>query len=145
MICKNCGAQLPDGTAFCTNCGCAVEAPQQQAQPQYQQAQPQYQQPYQAQPQYQQPFRAQPVSAQPNTLVFGILSLVFSCLFYTAIVGMILGIVGRSKAKAYAAQGGQLTGASKVGSILSMVGMILGIVLSVILLIVIIIAIAASV
>jgi len=26
MICKNCGAQLPDNSAFCGNCGIAVEA-----------------------------------------------------------------------------------------------------------------------
>ena len=53
MICKNCGAQLQDGMAFCTNCGCKLEAPAPQpAQPQFQQApsgQPQFQpQPYPA-------------------------------------------------------------------------------------------------
>ncbi|MBQ9415129.1 MAG: hypothetical protein IJU16_08415, partial [Clostridia bacterium] len=51
---------------------------------------------------------------QPNTLVFGILSIVFS-----GILGLIFAIVGRNKGKAFIAQGGTLTGASKVGFILS--------------------------
>ena len=121
MICKNCGAQLPEGTAFCTNCGCAVEAPQAQpAQPQYQaQPQPTYQQPM-----YGQTYAAQPVGAQPNTLILGILSLVFCEL---GIVGLILAIIARKKGKAYIAQGGQLTGAAKVGHILALVGLILSI------------------
>lgn len=130
MICPNCGAQIPDGAAFCTNCGNA--APAQQT---YQQPQPQPQQPYQPQPTYQQPYQppiygasAAP-AAQPNTLVIGILSLVFDCFFYTSIVGMILGIIGNSKAKKYRAQGGVLTGKAKVGAILSKIGMILGIVM----------------
>ena len=51
MFCPNCGAQIPDGTKFCTSCGASLEATQQpQQQPQYQQPQQQYQQ----QPQYQQ-------------------------------------------------------------------------------------------
>jgi hypothetical protein len=60
---------------------------------------------------------------QPNTLVFGILSLVFS-----VILGIIFGAIGRKKGKAYIAQGGTLTGASKVGFILSKVGLILSII-----------------
>ena len=108
MICNQCGAQLPEGTTVCPNCGAALNA----------------------QPQYQQPFQAQPVAAQPNILVFGILSLVFS-----GIVGLILGIVGRKKGKAFVAQGGQLTGGSKVGFILSLVGIIVSIVAIVIIVI----------
>ena len=80
MFCPKCGAQLPDGTTFCTSCGQPLAqqaAPQQQAyqQPQYQQPQPQqYQQPYQPQyqqqyqqPQYQQPQPYQPLPTQPFT------------------------------------------------------------------------------
>ena len=138
MICKNCGAQLPDGVAFCTNCGTAVEAPQQepQPQPQPQPAQPAYQQPayqqpvyQQPQPVYQQPMYAQPVAGeQPNILVLGILSVAFLGGFFTSLVGMILGIVGRKKGKAYIAQGGTLTGKSKVGFILSKLGFIFGLI-----------------
>ena len=71
---------------------------------------------------YQQP--VQQTAAQPNLLVFGILSIVFDWIF----VGIILAAVGRSKGKAYIAQGGQLTGASKVGFILCKVGLILSII-----------------
>ncbi len=77
--------------------------------------------------------------AQPNLLVFGILSLVFS-----GIVGLILAIVGRKKGKAFIEQGGTLTGASKVGYILSLVGMIFSIIAIVFIVIYIIIIIAAA-
>ena len=83
--------------------------------PQY----PQYQQ-YNQQPMYQN------VGPQPNTLVFGILSLVFS-----VVLGIIFGAIGRKKGNAYVAQGGTLTGASKVGYILSKVGLILSIIATV--------------
>lgn len=63
------------------------------------------------------------MAPQPNILVFGILSLVLGPLF-----AIIFGAIGRSKGKAYVAQGGTLTGASKVGFILSKVGLILGII-----------------
>ncbi len=60
---------------------------------------------------------------QPNTLTFGILSLVFS-----AVLGIIFGAIGKKKAKEFMAQGGELTGASKVGFILSEGGFILSII-----------------
>lgn len=63
---------------------------------------------------------------QPNTLTLGILSIVFASI--TGIVGIILGAIGRKKGKEFLAQGGELTGASKVGFILSKVGVILGII-----------------
>lgn len=55
MFCPNCGTQVPDGSAFCQNCGANLAAAQQPVQqPQYQQTQqPQQQYPYapqQAQP-----------------------------------------------------------------------------------------------
>ena len=49
MFCNQCGTQLPDGTAFCTNCGAATGNPQPQAstaqQQTYQQQQYQPQKP----------------------------------------------------------------------------------------------------
>lgn len=81
-----------------------------------------------------------PVQQQPNTLVFGILSLVFEM-----ILGIIFGAIGVKKGKEYVAQGGVLTGASKVGYILSRVGLILGIVTTVVVAIYVIILIAAGV
>ncbi len=143
QFCSKCGSAIPEGSAFCPSCGEAVApaAQPQYGQSQYEQTQylqpdlqqPQYQQPQYQQPQYQQPVYQQPVyqqaanvGPQPNLLVFGILSLVFD-----VIVGIILGAIGRSKGKAYIAQGGQLTGASKVGFILCKVGLILSIIATV--------------
>ena len=77
----------------------------------------QYYQPYNPQPDY----RAN--LPQPNTLVFGILGLALGAIF-----GIIFGAIGRSKGNAYVRQGGTLTGASKVGYILSKVALILGII-----------------
>ena len=115
QFCGKCGSAIPEGAAFCPNCGESVQsAPAAQQQPVYQQ--PRYQEPV-----YQQVAN---VGAQPNLLVFGILSIVFDWIF----VGIILAAVGRSKGKAYVAQGGQLTGASKVGFILCKVGLILSII-----------------
>ena len=90
--------------------------------PQYQQYNQQY-----AQPVY------NTMLPQPNLLVFGILSLAL-CGFF-GILGIIFGAIGRGKGKSYVAQGGTLTGASKVGYILALVGLILGIVVAVIYLI----------
>lgn len=64
---------------------------------------------------------------QPNTLVFGILSLVF-----TSILGIIFGSIGRKKGKEFIEQGGELTGAAKVGFILSKIGVILGIIATIV-------------
>ena len=81
-FCVNCGAQIPEGAAFCTSCGSPAQAaPAQAQQPaqQSQQTQPQYQQqPYQQQQQayqqpaqqpyqqqYQQPYQ-QPYQQQPG-------------------------------------------------------------------------------
>ena len=68
MFCQYCGAQIPDGSAFCNACGRRQQIVQQPQQPQrqeapsYQQAQPNYQQ---AQPAYQQPVYQQPAYQQP--------------------------------------------------------------------------------
>ena len=76
---------------------------------------------------------------QPNLLVFGILSIVF-----TSIVGIILGAIGRSKGKKYIQADGTLTGSAKVGYILSLVGLILGIIVTVYIIIMAIVAAGAA-
>lgn len=124
MFCKNCGTKIEEGLKFCPNCGTPVAAPAQQTPPPQQGY---YQQP--AQPAYQpaQPaYRPAPAANLPETtpiLVLGILSLVFGSL-----VGIILGAIGRNKARAYVNAGGELSGKAKVGSILSKLGIIFGII-----------------
>lgn len=76
---------------------------------------------------------------QPNTLTFGILSLVFC-----GILGIIFGAIGRKKGKEFIAQGGELAGSSKVGFILSKVGLILGIIATIVIAIYLIVIIAAA-
>ena len=63
-----------------------------------------------------------------SALPFGILSLVFCG---SGILGLIFAIIGKKKAKAYAAEVGQLDGKAKVGSILATVGLILSIIMMV--------------
>lgn len=71
-----------------------------------------------------------PVMPQPNgtpILVMGIISLVVG-----AIVGIILAIIGKKKAKEITAMGYPLTGTAKVGSILCNIGLIVSIISTVI-------------
>ncbi len=67
MNCKNCGAPVPDGTGFCSNCGAKVEVAQQPAAQQPVQ-QPNPQQPIPPQQGQQQPFQQpfQQAQAVPN-------------------------------------------------------------------------------
>lgn len=134
MFCPNCGTQVPEDANACPNCGTFLKS-----------AQPAPEAPvYQAAPVY----NAAPVNTIPyNTtpiLVFGIIALAFACSFYVSFVGIIFGVITKSKVNAYLAQGGVLSGKAKVGSILGKVGLILGIVLTAIAIVVLIIAIIAA-
>ena len=120
MICRNCGAQIADGSSFCTECGAPVQQEpiqQQPAQPQYTPVEPQY-------------TPSQPVvnndpalNATP-ILITGILAL---ALCATGIGGLICAIICMSKVKAYQAAGGVISGKAKVGKILGTVGLIFSI------------------
>ena len=106
MFCKNCGAEIPDGSAFCGNCGMKASAEPVQQEPVNQYAspdpqayraeptsvdapcacveskpepQPQYVQP-EPQPQYTQPQYAQP--EPPKNKIFEVLS--FFCAVTTS-------------------------------------------------------------
>ncbi len=64
MYCQHCGAQIQDGSAFCSVCGYrqqTVQQPQRQEAPSYQQAQPNYQQAAYQQTAYQQTAYQQPM------------------------------------------------------------------------------------
>ena len=70
-----------------------------------------------------------------KALTFGILSLAFAG---TGILGLIFAIIGMGKAKAFAAETGEVTGKAKAGKILSIFGLIGSIIVLVIILVVLI-------
>ena len=99
MFCKNCGAEIPDGSVFCGNCGMqtSVEQPRQEPVNQYSNAENNAYQGYQ-QPQYAQPeqpvYNSEPVyNAQPIQpgIVLNILMIVLGC---CCSISGILGIIG---------------------------------------------------
>ena len=107
---------MADNATFCQNCGTATQP----AQPQYQPVQPQYQP---VQPQYQpQPPVAPTVPGKGMgvaSMVLGIISLVLFCIYYIAlpcaIIAVILGGVGLSKAK----KAGMKNGVAVAGIVMS--------------------------
>ena len=120
MFCKNCGAQLPDGSAFCGSCGTAQNV---------QQAAPAYEEPvYNAQPYNEAPvYNNAPVSSvdEKSLMIKGILAIAL-CEF--GIPGIILGSMAKKMAAQFMAEnGGQIYGKAKVGSILGKIGFGLGI------------------
>ncbi len=139
MFCTNCGANLPEGTTVCPQCGAIVEGAATPAveQPVYQApAQPQYQQPVYQAPQYnayQPKATADPdqSASAKSVLIFGILGLAFADTFILSFLGIIFSAIGLKKATQYGYDYGLLTGRAKVGRILAKVGLILGIVLTV--------------
>ncbi len=141
MFCKNCGAQIPDGSVFCTECGTRVqeepvqepvqEEPVAQEPIQEEPVQQEYVPP--VQPEYtpvEQPVytaEPQPASGDLNDtpiLITGILAI---ALCWTGIGGLICAIICMSKVKKFLAAGGVLAGKAKVGKILGTVGLILSI------------------
>lgn len=67
------------------------------------------------------------VSSQ-SVLTWGIVSIIFA---ESGLVGLILAIIARGKAKKFVANGNELAGKAKVGNILSIVALILSIVMTV--------------
>ncbi len=139
MFCESCGSSVPDGQAFCSNCG----APVNQAAPQAAQAQPVYQQPVAqpVQPVYQQPVVAQPVVQpvivqQPAAkssglaiagLIMGIFTLIFC---WVPVVGFILGILGLIFSIAgIAKKNGGAKGAAIAGLVMTIIGAIISVVM----------------
>ncbi len=142
ITCPHCGQLLPDGTAFCSNCGIAM--PQISPQPQQDSCNPYMQQPY-GQPMQnsygQQPqMPANPYvsgqSAPANgkavaSLILGIVSILCLCLLFAGnalymsaaivpgIIGLVLGIFARKDAKRV----GAASPAATAGITCSIIGM----------------------
>lgn len=106
MFCKNCGAEIPDGSVFCGNCGMqtSVEQPRQEPVNQYSNAENNAYQSYQ-QPRYAQPeqpvynsapvYNAQPVQPVnlPNPTLWIVLNAILIVIGCCSISGL-LGIIG---------------------------------------------------
>lgn len=96
MFCRNCGAQLQDGTVICPSCGAYQQPNQQQEFQQYQQ--PRYQQSQYQQPQ--QTYYSQTQPAQGNGYSTNcIVGFVLSCaavlfMFIASFIGFGLAVAG---------------------------------------------------
>ena len=129
MYCESCGSFIPDGNAYCSNCGApgpgsqagAAPTPAVRPAPLPQYQQPVYQQPVYQQPVYQQPVYQQPVYQQPVVvnavprervringaatagLILGILSMLFCWFpFYNSILdllALVFSIIGIARSK----------------------------------------------
>lgn len=151
MFCESCGALIPDGQSFCSNCGAAAPvqaqapvtaapaaapAPAPAPQPAAQPVQPvqQYAQPVQqVQPVYVQPVVAVPAQPRKSSgmaiagLIMGIFTLIFCWVpvvsWILGLLGLIFSIIGIAK------KNGGAKGAAITGLVLTILGAILGIAL----------------
>ncbi len=143
MICTNCGTQFDDNAKFCPNCGSSL--PQTAA---VVPVAPSYG--YAPQPELQQAVNTAPLgnpAEAKSCMTMGILAAAFSCTFVASFMGIIFGIIGMVKAKAYVAKYNVYTSKIRVGKYCSIGGLAMGIFMTVLLLIyvaVIILAIAAA-
>lgn len=115
MFCSKCGSQIPEGAAFCVNCGQAVTPVPERSQPQYNPPQPQY-----SGPQYNQ-YGYQNIPEQDaSNAGLAILS------FFVPIIGIILYCIWRDQTplKAKSCLNGALT-AIILGAVFGILGIIL--------------------
>ena len=136
MFCQHCGNQLPEGAAFCGNCGNKVasaptsEAPQQPVyvapqQPVYVAPQPQVT-PVVAPPRPQEDPELN--SLATNTMILGIVGLALSEM---GLPGLIVSNIAMNKAAEFERKAGKLFGKAKVGRNLAKPGKIVGLVMTI--------------
>lgn len=135
MNCKNCGAEIAEGSVFCGNCGMKIVEENTYEEP----VQGEYQPP--VVPEY----TAQPISNEkPNTVLWIVLAAVeiFTCCGLTGIVSLIYAILGHVAAE----KGDLVDAASKVktAKIWFWVGLGLGIVFVIIYFLLVMIGLAGS-
>ncbi|MBQ6263423.1 MAG: zinc ribbon domain-containing protein [Clostridia bacterium] len=122
MFCNKCGANIPDDSAFCPNCGAtAVTVP---AGTDPNRVVPTVEP-------YAKTVDPREREASKSVLTYGIIALAFSCTFWLSFVGIIFAFIARSKVKAYESEFGPATGKTKVGKIFSIVSIPLSIALTV--------------
>lgn len=120
MICKNCGADNPDGSRFCKNCGAELTQGN-NSDYSYYKEEPQ-QNPYQ---QHSEP-EPQPGSTLATaSLVLGIIGVICWFFGYSAIISLILGIIGLVLASR-ARQEGNTSGIRTGGFVCSLIAVIGG-------------------
>ncbi len=132
MYCTNCGNYNSEDAKNCTSCGSPMNAgPSAQ-----QESSASGYQPYNPQPSYNQSYNPSPIYSPTEipgkgagiaSLILGILSLVFFCLYYVSIpagiAGIITGCIATSKAKSVGAKNGM----GVAGIICSTIGLIISI------------------
>lgn len=120
MLCKNCGNEIADGAKFCASCGAIAESESQA---------------------YDHVAindfisddeKVERAECSNKILIFGILSVAFSCTFWLGIVGWILGSMCKKKVKEYEARFGPVSGKARVGKYLGTGGKIAGMVFTII-------------
>ncbi len=102
MNCKNCGAEINEGAAFCGNCGMKIEAEQPVYETPAQEFSQEVHNEYQEQGSYVPPvmpeYYSEPVvpAEKPNTVLWIVLAAVeiFTCCQLTGIVSLIFAIIG---------------------------------------------------
>ena len=117
MFCSKCGAQVPDGAAFCPVCGEVLNAPKEA--------------PVET-PVAQETVsvdEAAKTSAAKSVMIIGIVAIALSEL---GLPGIILAAIANKKVAAYEAQYGPCTGMAKVGRILAKVALPVSIVMTVV-------------
>ncbi len=117
MFCKNCGSQLAEDARFCASCGATVDSEPKAAEATMGNV-------------ASDPDKAAKNESATQILTLGICSVAFSCSFWLAIVGWILGGICKNKVREHEARFGPVSGKAKVGKYLGVGGFIGGIVLT---------------
>lgn len=130
MICKNCGTELEEGVAFCSNCGTPVPAPEPAPEP----APVEVVETVAPQQEVVDPGKGLGTVAMILGIAGLVMSLVTFCCGYAGavssplcIVGLILSIVAKKKS----ASAGFNNGAANIALILSILGLVAGVLIGV--------------
>ena len=109
MICKHCGYEIEDGSAFCSTCGKVVEETVAVENAEVSKRREDF---------------------GGRILALGIMSLAFSITFFLSFLGIIFGAIAKSMASAYEREFGETDGRATVGKNLAKPGLIVGIILT---------------
>ena len=120
MICKNCGADNPDGSRFCKNCGAELEQGNNTDNSFYNE------EPHQDYYQQNTESKQEPGSTLATaSLVLGIIGVICWFFGYSSIISLILGIIGLVLASR-ARQEGNTSGVRTAGFVCSLIAVIGG-------------------